>query len=85
MKKLIGSAALAAAVTIAGVAIAADTIRIGSMPVGSGWYVAAAALEQALLREPNYSLAAAMSVVLALFTFVLSFVFLKLTQRRAFA
>lgn len=34
---------------------------------------------------PNYSLAAAMSVVLALFTFVLSFVFLKLTQRRAFA
>jgi len=34
---------------------------------------------------PNYSLAAAFSVVLALFTFVLSFVFLKLTQRRAFA
>ncbi|WP_285115582.1 sugar ABC transporter permease [Leifsonia sp. fls2-241-R2A-40a] len=34
---------------------------------------------------PNYNLAAAMSVVLALFTFVLSFVFLKLTQRRAFA
>jgi TRAP transporter TAXI family solute receptor len=51
MKKLIGSAALAAAVTIAGVAIAADTIRIGSMPVGSGWYVAAAALEQALKPE----------------------------------
>lgn len=34
---------------------------------------------------PNYSLAAAFSVVLALATFVLSFVFLKLTQRRAFA
>lgn len=34
---------------------------------------------------PNYSLAAAFSVVLALFTFALSFVFLKLTQRRAFA
>lgn len=34
---------------------------------------------------PNYSLAAAMSVVLALATFALSFVFLKLTQRRAFA
>ena len=34
---------------------------------------------------PNYSLAAAMSVVLALFTFVLSFVFLRLTNRRAFA
>ena len=34
---------------------------------------------------PNYSLAAAFSVVLALATFVLSFVFLKATQRRAFA
>ncbi|MEY2848832.1 MAG: hypothetical protein RI885_1497 [Actinomycetota bacterium] len=34
---------------------------------------------------PNYSLAAAISVVLALATFVLSFVFLKVTQKRAFA
>lgn len=34
---------------------------------------------------PNYNLAAAFSVVLALTTFVLSFVFLKLTQKRAFA
>jgi multiple sugar transport system permease protein len=34
---------------------------------------------------PNYSLAAAFSVVLALATFILSFVFLKITQRRAFA
>ncbi len=34
---------------------------------------------------PNYNLAAAMSVVLALATLILSFVFLKLTQRRAFA
>ncbi|MEO7016292.1 MAG: sugar ABC transporter permease [Leifsonia sp.] len=34
---------------------------------------------------PNYSLAAAFSVVLALATFILSFVFLKVTQRRAFA
>jgi multiple sugar transport system permease protein len=34
---------------------------------------------------PNYSLAAAFSVVLALATFALSFTFLKLTQRRAFA
>jgi multiple sugar transport system permease protein len=34
---------------------------------------------------PNYNLAAAFSVVLALTTFVLSFVFLKLTQRQAFA
>jgi len=33
---------------------------------------------------PNYSLAAAFSVVLALATFALSFFFLKLTQRRAF-
>jgi multiple sugar transport system permease protein len=34
---------------------------------------------------PNYSLAAAFSVVLALATFALSFIFLKVTQRRAFA
>jgi multiple sugar transport system permease protein len=31
---------------------------------------------------PNYNLAAAFSVVLALATFVLSFVFLKATQRK---
>jgi hypothetical protein len=48
MKKLAGAFALAAAVSIAGLASAADTIRIGAMPVGSGWYVAAAAIEQAL-------------------------------------
>jgi multiple sugar transport system permease protein len=34
---------------------------------------------------PNYNLAAAFSVVLALATFALSFVFLKVTQKRAFA
>ena len=34
---------------------------------------------------PNYSLAAAFSVVLALATFALSFAFLKATQKRAFA
>ncbi|GAB3131777.1 carbohydrate ABC transporter permease [Marisediminicola antarctica] len=34
---------------------------------------------------PNYSLAAAMSVVLALATFALSFAFLKATQKKAFA
>jgi len=34
---------------------------------------------------PNYSLAAAFSVVLALATFALSFTFLRLTQRKAFA
>jgi multiple sugar transport system permease protein len=33
---------------------------------------------------PNYNLAAAFSVVLAVTTFILSFVFLKLTQKRAF-
>jgi multiple sugar transport system permease protein len=34
---------------------------------------------------PNYNLSAAYSVVLALSTFVLSFIFLKVTQKRAFA
>ena len=34
---------------------------------------------------PNYNLAAGFSVVLALATFILSFVFLKFTQKRAFA
>lgn len=51
MKKLVGAVAFAAALGVAGAAIAADTIRIGSMPVGSGWYVAAAAIEQALKPE----------------------------------
>jgi len=51
MKKVIGAVAFAAALGAAGAAIAADTIRIGSMPVGSGWYVAAAAIEQALKPE----------------------------------
>lgn len=48
MKKLIGTVAFATTLAAAGAAIAADTIRIGAMPVGSGWYVAAAAIEQAL-------------------------------------
>jgi uncharacterized protein len=48
MNKAIGYAAFAAALTIAGTAAAVETLRIGSMPVGSGWYVAAAAFEQAL-------------------------------------
>ena len=39
----------------------------------------------ATANVPNYNLAAAFSVVLALVTCVLSFVFLKATQRRAFA
>ena len=48
MRKAIGAMAFATALGVAGAAIAADTIRIGAMPVGSGWYVAAAALEQEL-------------------------------------
>ena len=28
----------------------ADTLRIGAMPVGSGWYVAASTLEKTLLE-----------------------------------
>jgi multiple sugar transport system permease protein len=34
---------------------------------------------------PNYNLSAAYSVALAIATFILSFVFLKMTQKRAFA
>jgi hypothetical protein len=37
-----------AAFGLAASAFAAEPLRIGSMPVGSGWYVAAAAIEQAL-------------------------------------
>ena len=53
LKKFAGAVALAASVVVAGSALvgsawAANTIRIGAMPVGSGWYVAAAAIEQAL-------------------------------------
>ena len=48
MKKMIGAVTLISALTGAGHALAGDTIRIGAMPVGSGWYVAAAAIEQAL-------------------------------------
>jgi TRAP transporter TAXI family solute receptor len=40
--------AIAGLSVVAAVAIAAEPIRIGSMPVGSGWYVAAAAFEQVL-------------------------------------
>lgn len=36
-----------AGVTMSGIAVA-DTLRIGAMPVGSGWYVAASALEKTL-------------------------------------
>lgn len=36
-----------AGVTVSGLAVA-DTLRIGAMPVGSGWYVAASTLEKTL-------------------------------------
>jgi TRAP transporter TAXI family solute receptor len=45
-RHLFASLALAG-VTISGIAVA-DTVRIGAMPVGSGWYVAASALEKTL-------------------------------------
>lgn len=48
MKRMMGTVAFATTLAVAGAAFAADTIRIGAMPVGSGWYVAAAAIEQAL-------------------------------------
>ena len=51
MKKFVGIATLTAALLGAGGAQAADPIRIGAMPVGSGWYVAAAAIEQVLKPE----------------------------------
>lgn len=35
-------------ITLSGMAVA-DTLRIGAMPVGSGWYVAASALEKTLV------------------------------------
>ena len=38
--------AATASLALASVAMAAEPVRIGSMPVGSGWYVAAAAMEQ---------------------------------------
>ena len=40
------SIAAVATAALVGTAIAAEPIRIGAMPVGSGWYVAAAAMEQ---------------------------------------
>ena len=48
LKKMIGLATIAVSLVVAGSVVAADTVRIGSMPVGSGWYVAAAAMEQVL-------------------------------------
>lgn len=46
LKKLIGSIVVGASLAAVGTVAVAETVRIGSMPVGSGWYVAAAAMEQ---------------------------------------
>jgi len=46
LKKMIGLATIVVSLAVTGGVVAADTVRIGSMPVGSGWYVAAAAMEQ---------------------------------------
>jgi TRAP transporter TAXI family solute receptor len=51
MKLFVGSAAVAASLLTAAAVNAAEPIRIGSMPIGSGWYVAAAAMEQLLKPE----------------------------------
>lgn len=42
------SAALAVGLVLTSQAMAADPLRIGAMPVGSGWYVAASTLEKTL-------------------------------------
>lgn len=47
-RSTLAGAALLLAGTLSGGSAAADTLRIGAMPVGSGWYVAAATLEQYL-------------------------------------
>ena len=46
LRKWTGVLVAAASLAAAGSALAAEPLRIGSMPVGSGWYVAAAAMEQ---------------------------------------
>ncbi len=48
MNRRILFALVAAVLASSSGASAADPLRIGAMPIGSGWYVAAAAMEQAL-------------------------------------
>lgn len=48
IRKWVGFGAVALSIAALGAASAAEPLRIGAMPVGSGWYVAAAALEQVL-------------------------------------
>jgi uncharacterized protein len=45
---LLCSVAFGAGLVLASQAMAADQVRIGAMPVGSGWYVAASTLEKTL-------------------------------------
>jgi uncharacterized protein len=46
MKILTGLLAVATGLAATALALAGEPMRIGSMPVGSGWYVAAAAMQQ---------------------------------------
>jgi TRAP transporter TAXI family solute receptor len=46
--RLVCSVALGAGLVLSSQAMAADPLRIGAMPVGSGWYVAASTLEKTL-------------------------------------
>jgi TRAP transporter TAXI family solute receptor len=48
LTRWIGAGLVGLAVGAAGLSYAAEPLRIGAMPVGSGWYVAAAAFEQVL-------------------------------------
>ena len=48
MSRLVCTAALGAGLALTSQAMAADALRIGAMPVGSGWYVAASTLEKTL-------------------------------------
>jgi TRAP transporter TAXI family solute receptor len=48
LSKLAGVAAITASLAAGGAAMATDALTIGAMPVGSGWYVAGAAIAQVL-------------------------------------
>lgn len=48
ISRLVCSAALGVGLALTSQAMAADQLRIGAMPVGSGWYVAASTLEKTL-------------------------------------
>ncbi|HEU5018540.1 MAG TPA: TAXI family TRAP transporter solute-binding subunit [Pseudolabrys sp.] len=55
LSKLVGVVTIAVSLGAAGTVMATDTVRIGAMPVGSGWYVAGAAVAQILKPAlPNH-------------------------------